>query len=255
MKPEMQLLLLALGAYLLGSVPFGLLVGLARGVDVRVAGSGNIGATNVGRLLGGKFFILTFILDLLKSLLPMLVATWLLRRQLGPPDSYATRHYVLWLTVGFAAVLGHMFPVFLRFRGGKGVATSAGFMLGLWPYYTIPALFAIGIFALALLAWRYMSLASILGAVAFPIAYALVSLALGWDILGRQWPLLALGVLVAALVTYKHRGNLARLRAGTEPKFMRKPAAAATSAAVSVKPQPQDVEKQEAAAETARRGP
>src|SRR5687767_15492609 len=119
MKPETQLLLLCVGAYLLGSVPFGLLVGLARGVDVRAAGSGNIGATNVGRLLGGKFFVLTFILDLLKSLAPMLLATWLLRRQLGHPDSYATRHYLLWLTVGFAAVLGHMFPVFLRFKDRK----------------------------------------------------------------------------------------------------------------------------------------
>src|SRR5688572_17508185 len=131
MTLEVQLLLLSVGTYLLGSVPFGLLVGLARGVDVRASGSGNIGATNVGRVLGGKFFVLTFILDLLKSLLPMLLATWLLRRQLGPPDTYATRHYLLWLTVGFAAVVGHMFPVFLRFKGGKGVATSAGFMLGL----------------------------------------------------------------------------------------------------------------------------
>ena len=256
MKPETQLLLLAAGAYLLGSVPFGLVVGLARGVDVRAAGSGNIGATNVGRLLGGKFFVLTFILDMLKSLLPMLLATWLLRRQLGSPEafpaSYATRHYLLWLAVGFAAVLGHMFPVFLKFKGGKGVATSAGFMLGLWPYYTVPAIFAIAVFVLALLAWRYMSLASILGAGCFPIVYAAIGVLRRWDILGRQWPLLAFAVVVALLVIYKHRGNLGRLRAGTEPKFMSK---SRPDAASTLKPSPQDIEKAAAGAETARQAP
>src|SRR6476660_5322651 len=106
----MFLLLLIPIAYVVGSIPFGLIVGKARGVDVRTAGSGNIGATNVGRLLGKKFFFLVFLLDLGKSLIPMLIASWLVSRI---PESDRDRTtYLLWLLVGFAAVIGHMFSVF-----------------------------------------------------------------------------------------------------------------------------------------------
>src|SRR3712207_4017573 len=122
-------------AYLLGSVPFGLIVGRAKGVDPRTSGSGNIGATNVGRLLGGKFFALVFVLDLLKGLLPMIAAGLVLGFRAEDRTGY-----LLWLLVGFAAILGHMFSAFLKFKGGKGVATSAGVMLGLWPYFTLPGL-------------------------------------------------------------------------------------------------------------------
>ena len=135
MSPSLQVALLVPVAYLLGSVPFGLIVGKSRGVDPRSSGSGNIGATNVGRLLGRKFFALVFTLDLLKGLLPMLAAAYVLREV--EPDR---RTYVLWLLVGVAAIAGHMFSVFLGFKGGKGVATSTGVLLGLWPYYTIPGL-------------------------------------------------------------------------------------------------------------------
>lgn len=219
MTIESQLLLLTLGAYLLGSVPFGLLVGLAKGIDVRTAGSGNIGATNVGRLLGGKFFALVFTLDLLKSLLPMLLATWLLHRSASAP--YSSVLYLLWMLVGFAAVLGHMFSAFLKFKGGKGVATSAGLMLGLWPYYTIPALLTVGVFAVVFLIWRYVSLGSIVGACAFPILYAAIGYWRNPGEMRAQWPLLAFAILVALLITWKHRGNIARLRAGTENPFRR----------------------------------
>src|SRR5436309_2543409 len=116
-------------AYLLGAIPFGLIVGRMHGIDVRTAGSGNIGATNVGRLLGKKFFFLVFFLDLLKSFVPMLIASLIVHRLDAAPRDRTT--YLLWLLVGFAAVVGHMFSVFLGFRGGKGVATSAGVMLGL----------------------------------------------------------------------------------------------------------------------------
>src|SRR5689334_18385696 len=129
---QKTLLLLIPAAYLLGSVPFGLLVGLARGIDVRSAGSGNIGATNVGRLLGGKFFALVFFLDLLKGLLPMLAAGFVVHFRATDPQISS-----LWLAVGFTAILGHMFSIFLKFKGGKGVATSTGVILGLWPYYTL----------------------------------------------------------------------------------------------------------------------
>lgn len=200
-------------AYLLGSVPFGLLVGLAKGIDPRKTGSGNIGATNVGRLLGGKFFALVFALDLLKALVPMLAGAFVLRGVEKTPGIFS-----LWLAVGFAAILGHMFSVFLKFKGGKGVATSAGMMLGLWPYYTLPALGTIGTFVVVFLVWRYVSLASIASAIAFPICYAIVAFAMKWD-LRQQWPLMIFAVVVGALVIWKHRTNITRLRAGTEHRF------------------------------------
>lgn len=200
-------------AYVLGSIPFGLLIGLTKGIDPRKAGSGNIGATNVGRLMGGKFFAIVFILDLLKGALPMLAAAWILRNQ--PRDRLT---YLLWLLVGFAAILGHMFSLFLKFKGGKGVATSTGVVLGLFPYYTLPGLVGAGIWMVIFRLTRYVSVASILGAVAFPLAYVMIALLRqpAWPILGEQLPLLIFAVVVAAMIVYKHRGNIARLRAGTE---------------------------------------
>ena len=121
-----ELLLLAIATYFVGAIPFGLLVARSRGVDPRLAGSKNIGATNVGRLLGVKFFFVVFFLDFLKSMLPTLLASYLVARQ---ADQSMLVH-ALWLLVGFAAVLGHTFPVYLKFKGGKGVATSAGVMFG-----------------------------------------------------------------------------------------------------------------------------
>src|SRR5688500_5602418 len=156
-------------AYLVGSVPFGLVVGKWRGVDPRKAGSGNIGATNVGRLLGKRYFLLVFSLDLLKGMLPMLVASAIVHRL---PEAQRDRGvYVLWLLVAFAAVLGHMFSAFLKFTGGKGVATSLGVALGLAPPVTLPALVAVVVFAAAFALTRYVSLGSVVGACSFPVSY------------------------------------------------------------------------------------
>src|SRR5438270_12031833 len=123
--PRYQLLLACLipAAYFVGSVPFGLMVGLARGVDVRKGGSGNIGATNVGRLLGKRWFAVVFTLDFLKGMVPALVAAIVVYRSGQVPNLW---DYLLWLLVAFATIVGHMFSLFLRFKGGKGVATSAG---------------------------------------------------------------------------------------------------------------------------------
>jgi acyl phosphate:glycerol-3-phosphate acyltransferase len=211
--------LLIAAAYLLGSVPFGLLVGWAKGIDVRKSGSGNIGATNVGRLLGRQYFFLVFALDLLKSLVPMMLGTWIALRAWG---HLTQTSYILWLMVGLAAVFGHMFSIFLGFKGGKGVATSAGVMLGLWPFYTVPAIFAISAFLLTLKLTRYMSVASMVGASTFPIFYFFIALYRGWDPLGRQLPLLVAGVVMAVFLVYKHRGNIGRLRAGTESRLGKK---------------------------------
>jgi glycerol-3-phosphate acyltransferase PlsY len=208
------LLLLIPVAYLAGAIPFGLLVGLSQGVDPRKGGSGNIGATNVGRLLGGKFFALVFTLDLLKGALPMFMAYICLRS-----DVIDTQTYFIWLLIALAAVLGHMFSIFLKFTGGKGVATSAGVTLGLFPYYTIPCLCAAAVWGIVFWWKRYISLASIVGAIAFPIIYFCIALAAGWDPLGRQLPLLIFALLVPIMIIYKHRGNIARLRAGSEHRF------------------------------------
>jgi glycerol-3-phosphate acyltransferase PlsY len=208
------LLILIPLAYLAGSVPFGLLVGLSRGVDPRKAGSGNIGATNVGRLLGGKFFALVFTLDMLKGLLPTLAAGALLHF-----SADSATDYLQWLLAALAAILGHMFSLFLGFKGGKGVATSAGVILGVFPYYTYAAVVAVVAFLIVFKLTRYVSAGSICAALAFTASYILLGLILKWDIFHRQAPLLGFALLMTALIIYKHRTNLVRLRAGTEHRF------------------------------------
>jgi acyl phosphate:glycerol-3-phosphate acyltransferase len=197
-------------AYLIGSIPFGLIVGLSRGIDPRKDGSGNIGATNLGRLLGKRFFALVFTLDLLKGALPMLVAGWILGFR---ADDRTT--YCLWIAVGAAALVGHSFSVFLKFKGGKGVSTSTGVAMAMYPYLTIPIFAAIVVFLIVFKWGRYVSLASILGSSVIPIIYIGMGLLEGWPILGAQLPVLVLAILVPGLIIYRHRGNIARLRAGT----------------------------------------
>jgi glycerol-3-phosphate acyltransferase PlsY len=215
-RPIVLLTLIPL-AYLAGSIPFGLLVGKAKGIDPRKAGSGNIGATNLGRLLGGKYFALVFTLDLLKGLLPTLAAGAFLDFDARNALSFVS--YTLWLSVGFAAILGHMYSVFIGFKGGKGVATSAGVILGVFPYYTIAAIVALLTFAVVFKLTKYVSVGSILAASVFTVVYLLLGLARRWDVFGRQLPLLVFAVLVTAMIIYKHRANLVRLRAGTELRF------------------------------------
>jgi acyl phosphate:glycerol-3-phosphate acyltransferase len=207
-------------AYVIGSIPFGLIVGKSRGIDVRAAGSGNIGATNVGRLLGRKFFFAVFFLDLAKSFVPMLAASAIVWRI---PESGRDRTiYLLWLLVGFAAVIGHMFSVFLKFRGGKGVATSAGMMLGLLPYYTLPGMLAIVVFILVFFPTRYVSLGSIISACSFPVLYFALGRWMGWPVTGAQLPLLIFACVLALMIVLKHRTNISRLLSGTENKFASK---------------------------------
>jgi len=186
---------LVIASYLLGSVPTGLLLGKALGVDIRASGSGNIGATNVYRTLGRNVGIATLLCDCLKGLIPVLAARWM-----GLPD--------IWVAAaGFAAFFGHVYTVFLRFKGGKGVATALGVFLGTSP---AAVLIAMGVFALVIWKWRYVSLASITAAAAMPIVVAIID----------QRPLItALTILIAAIVIWKHRENISRLMAGTENKF------------------------------------
>jgi len=206
-------LLAIAAAYLLGSIPFGLLIARAHGKDLRSIGSGNIGATNVSRALGRKWAYACFFLDVLKGMVPML-ATMLIAK----PDSVVMLW--LWLAVGCAAIAGHIFPIYVKFRGGKGVATSFGVALGLWPYYTTCASFAIVIWVVFVLIWRYVSLASIAASITFPLVLILAIILMpGWDF-GSLWPLLITATAIPLMVIIRHRENIKRLLAGTESKVL-----------------------------------
>ena len=187
-----------IAAYCVGSIPCGLLLGRLAGVDVRAAGSGNIGATNVTRQLGKLFGLLTLAGDMGKAVAPM----WLTARVTGPGDPV--------ILAGLAAVVGHCFPLYLRFRGGKGVATA----LGMWLYlYPLAALILAGIFIAVVAATGYVSVGSLAAAAFLPIALMLFQ--------APRTALLA-AVAITALVWFKHRSNIARLLAGTEQSW-RKP--------------------------------
>jgi len=206
------------GGYLAGSIPFGLLMGLARGVDIRKHGSGNIGATNCGRVLGRRWGMLCFVLDALKGAAPV-VGTGFAFRWIG--DAVLTeKEAVLWLTVGGAAVLGQVFPVWLGFRGGKGVATGFGATLGVWPYLTLPALGAAGVWAAVVLTTRYVGLSSVLAAVAMPLLFVAAAVWEDWSF-EWCWPFVVATSAMAVLIVVRHRSNLVRLWHGTEPRFGR----------------------------------
>jgi glycerol-3-phosphate acyltransferase PlsY len=213
----MRYAVLIIGAYLLGSIPFGLIIARAYGKNLRSIGSGNIGATNVARALGRKWAYFCFVLDVLKGAVPMLAARFL--TQVSDPTSSLA---FLWLIVGCAAILGHIFPIYLKFKGGKGVSTSFGVALGLWPYYTICAAIAIAIWAAVVLIWRYVSLASMAASIAFPIALILaIVLTPSWSF-SILWPLLIAAIAIPVMVIVRHRENIKRLIAGIESKVFSK---------------------------------
>ena len=194
----MQYILVIFG-YLAGSIPFGLLYGRLAGVDVRQQGSGNIGATNVNRLLGKKLGILTLISDLLKGLVPMLIAAQILGNQ---PDAY------LWtMLTGMAAFVGHCWPIYLKFRGGKGVATALGIFLYLAPLQT---LIAIVLFAATVRLSGYVSLGSMGAAVSLPVMV--------WLGNGPNDLLIITGI-IALLIVLKHQENIRRLLRGEEKSW------------------------------------
>jgi len=210
------------GAYLVGSVPFGIIIAKAHGKDLRSIGSGNIGATNVSRALGRKWAYVCFGLDVLKGLVPMLAAMPLARSVSAQAQGENVAWLFLWLAVGCAAIIGHIFPVYLRFKGGKGVATSFGVALGLWPYYTVCAAVAITTWVVFVLIWRYVSLASLAGSVAFPLALIVaIASTPAWNFAGL-WPLLIAAVAIPLMVIIRHRENVKRLLAGTESKIRQK---------------------------------
>lgn len=200
-----------IAGYVLGSVPFGLFVGKFKGIDVRTAGSGNIGATNVGRLLGRKFGGLVLVLDALKGWVPTYTAGAMLQDRIEPSPAL----YLAWLGVGLACVLGHNFPIYLNFKGGKGVATSLGVVLGVH-YFLYPGLIAFGVWIILVVLTKYVSAGSIAAAVTMPVAYVAIALKQQWQPFGNQLPLTLFAALVAGLIIFRHRANIQRLLAGTE---------------------------------------
>jgi len=183
------------GAYLLGSIPTGLLLGKLYGIDVRQEGSGNIGATNLYRTVGRKVGIWTLTGDCLKGFLPVLLA-WKLG--LGEPMQ-------AW--IGLAAFCGHVFSIFLLFKGGKGVATALGVYLALAP---LAVLGALAVFVILVAVWRYISLGSVVAAAVMPVIIFFRP---------HTPQLLIATALISAMVIAKHHGNISRLVAGTESKF------------------------------------
>ncbi len=191
-----------LSAYLLGSIPWGFLFGKAKGVDLRKIGSGNIGATNAARVLGKPIGLAVLLLDAAKG---YVACRWLPGLWVDHPEQW------LLLAAGIAAVLGHNFPCWLRFRGGKGIATSTGVLLALMPK-------ALGIcavvWAVVFAVFRIVSLASMVAAGCLPVA-------VWWT--GGSRLLLGFAIFLAVMAIYRHRANLRRLLAGTEPRFGQKP--------------------------------
>lgn len=213
---QTQVILMLMG-YLCGSIPFALLIGWSRGVDIRTMGSGNVGATNVGRTLGKKWGVLCLLLDVSKGLGPVLIAGWWLGLLSATEPSISES--LAWLGVGVFAVLGHIFPVWLKFKGGKGVATALGVLLGFWPLLTVPGLVAALTWIVLAFGSRYISVASVGAAASLPV-YLLV-MGLWWRQMafGQLWPFLLIACALALLVIVRHRGNVSRLIKGTEPKW------------------------------------
>src|SRR5262245_27242012 len=198
------------GSYLLGSIPFGYLVGQFAGIDIRSAGSRNVGATNVVRLLGKRYGYPVFVLDFLKGFgavkISMLIAT-------SPPPGWNSAQ-TFGVIAALGSVLGHSYSPWLKFKGGKGVATAAGALLALMP---IAVLMGAAVWILVFLATRYVSLASVITAALLPIVILVIS----WGN-EKTWIVFYLSVCLAAVVIWRHRSNLSRLMRGTEPRFTRK---------------------------------
>jgi len=205
-------LIVAIVAYLLGSIPFGyLLVKIFRGEDIRLTGSGNIGATNVARSGAKGLGAVTLFLDALKGVAAVWIAAIMAARFMPCHPSFEAscpEDLRLAATAALFAVLGHVFPFWLKFKGGKGVATALGVFVVLFPKAVLVSL---AIFILVVAVTRYISLGSILATIAFPIA--------AWLFYHPHYMSLLLVVITAALVIGKHHANIARLLAGTESRF------------------------------------
>jgi glycerol-3-phosphate acyltransferase PlsY len=209
--PDITACCVALAAsYIVGATPFGYLAGRLRGVDIREHGSGNVGATNVIRVLGKGIGLPVFALDMIKGCLPVMLTRWILDGQ-GIASTWPE------ILAAVGAVLGHNYTFWLRFKGGKGIATSAGALAALLP---IPLAVAIAVWIVLFFTSRYVAVASIGGSLVIGILPAVLYLT------GGKWapslPLVGFGALLGTLAIWRHRSNIRRLLHGTENRFVRK---------------------------------
>jgi glycerol-3-phosphate acyltransferase PlsY len=210
-------------AYFVGAIPFGQIIAKMHGKDLRSIGSGNIGATNVSRACGRKWGYTCFGLDVLKGFIPMMASRVIAVRVLEIDSATIGPGFLgLWLAVGLAAILGHVFPIYLRFKGGKGVSTSLGIGLGVWPYFTVGAVIALLVWIVLVLTWRYVSLASMGASLTFPVTLGTAIAAKPDWSLANLWPLMVAATVIPILVVVLHRSNVKRLLAGTESKIRSK---------------------------------
>lgn len=204
---------LLLSGYVLGSIPFGYIAGRIRGIDIRRFGSQNIGFTNVARIMGWRYAVPVLLLDMLKGFLPVLLSGWIFKAVYSGTDGVVSvlPDYtdLSRLLAGLGAILGHMFTPVLKFRGGKGVATTAGVILALTP---VAFLVCFCLFLLVLLSSRYLSLASITASIALPVCVGLMN--------PKHSFLLLFTVAVAGLILMRHFPNIRRLITGNEPHFL-----------------------------------
>lgn len=239
----MQLWLCPVLAFLLGSIPFGLIIARAKGINIREHGSGNIGATNVLRVVGKKYGISCLLLDALKGFIPVFIAINLIRitgksnpleiDALAPfalilPASEQFLGQLVHVITALAAILGHNYSPWVGFRGGKGIATSAGVLLGLMPF---GVLLLLVVWLIVFAATRYVSVASMIAAVALPLMVHYgarfhhvqndKSLPTLWEAGTWNKPLFYFSIVIAVLAVWKHRTNIQRLRDGTESRFTR----------------------------------
>jgi glycerol-3-phosphate acyltransferase PlsY len=231
MEPNLVAAALVVIAFLAGSIPNGFLIARSRGVDIRKQGSGNIGATNVWRVLGRKAGLLCFFLDFLKGLVPTVVAGLVINGQIPSPlsGSYSpTAASCLWLGVALATVLGHMFTPWLGFRGGKGIACGFGSLLGVYPIFTMGAIVAIVVWGICVKLTRMVGISSVIAAMALTgfvlfshLASAGVTESMRGVPLYRRATAIeaAFAAGLCVLIIYKHRENIARTFAGTERKI------------------------------------
>ncbi len=235
--------LVPLAAYVIGATPFAFIIARGKGIDLRKVGSGNVGATNCGRACGRPWGYLCFALDVAKGLAPVLIVGMMLRPEgsaavatvFGPPqfsigwlltgyDATAAKfgpppwvpspvEQAAWLLTGCCAIMGHIFPFWLRFRGGKGVAAALGVVLGIWPFFTSAGVVALGVWVIVTLISRYVSLGSIVAALAFVPAFL-------WFWPNKElWLMAIFAAAMCALIIFRHRANISRLLAGTENKI------------------------------------
>lgn len=195
-------------SYLIGGIPFSYIAGKSlHGIDLREHGSGNLGASNTFRILGGRVALVVLVLDIAKGFAPVAIA--------GTIDGGIARHWIM-LAAMFGAILGHLFSPYLRFSGGKGIATSAGAFIALAPW---AFLCAFGVFIVTFAARRIVSLASLSAALSLPV-FVFITARAGMTI--HHWSVLVVSALIMIIVILKHRSNIQRLLAGNEPALARK---------------------------------